>query len=277
MRHDRCGVCPWPPSCRRQRRGARARGRLADGGPLRQRARGIGRLAGDDRRRQRHAERIAHRHGALPLRQIGAMLLAVSQLAQPCGRHGGASRRGIDAHHAAWPVIDAPHGLRAVACQRGPAFRDRQGVEGRRQPLIGAITWLHLAAETPTQGALVCCAPRLDTREPVVALGEEAGEPYDGRLAETQALPMAMGREVVVQACGHTPFLEVRDHGWYVVDSFVGCCDFFAHPTSVTQCSFSRENSRETSVLRNNSTIVVSLFVSCRIVKKLMRLRVRSI
>ena len=98
-------------------------------------------------------------------------------------------------------------------------------------------------------GALGCAAPRLDTREPVVALGEDEGQPYDRRLAETHTLPMAIGREVVVQECGHTHFLEVRDDDWYVVYSFVGCCDFFAHPTRFTHCSFSSEKSREMSGL----------------------------
>jgi hypothetical protein len=127
------------------------------------------------------------------------MILAVSQLEQPFGRHVGSSRRGVDAHQAALQVIDTQHGLVEGAFKRAPAFRDGQVVEGRRQAIIGQITWFPLAAETPTQGTLVCFAPRLDTIEPVVALGEDEGQPDHRRLAETQALPMAIGREVVVQ------------------------------------------------------------------------------
>ena len=56
---------------------------------------------------------------------------------------------------------------------------------------------------------------------------------------------MAIGREVVVQSFGHAHFLEVRDDGRYVVDSFVDGSDFCAHPTSLTHFSFARENSRE--------------------------------
>src|SRR4029450_11706294 len=41
----------------------------------------------------------------------------------------------------------------------------------------------------------------------------------------------------------------MRDDGWYVVYSFVGCCDLFAHPTSLPQFSFSRDNSHELSAL----------------------------
>jgi hypothetical protein len=41
----------------------------------------------------------------------------------------------------------------------------------------------------------------------------------------------------------------MRDDGWYVVYSFVGCCDLFAHPTSLPQFSFSRDNSHELSDL----------------------------
>jgi hypothetical protein len=94
----------------------------------------------------------------------------------------------------------------------------------------------------------MCFAPRLDAIEPVVALGEDEGQPNDRRPAETQSLPIAIGREVCVQEFGHAHILEVRDDGRYVVYSFVGCCDLFAHPTSLTQFSFSRENSHEMSV-----------------------------
>ena len=74
--------------------------------------------------------------------------------------------------------------------------------------------------------------PRLDARKPVVALGEDKGQPHDCRPAETQSLPIAIGREVGVQEFSHAHFLEVRDDGRYVVSSFVGCCDLFAPPTS---------------------------------------------
>jgi len=41
----------------------------------------------------------------------------------------------------------------------------------------------------------------------------------------------------------------VHKDGWYVVDAFVGCCNCCAHPTSLTQISFSRENSHEMSAV----------------------------
>jgi hypothetical protein len=91
--------------------------------------------------------------------------------------------------------------------------------------------------------------PGLDVREPVVALGEDEGQPHDRRPAEAHALPMAIGREVLVQECGHAHALEVYDDGWYVVYSFVGCCDLCAHPRSLTPFAFSRENSHEMSAL----------------------------
>ena len=41
--------------------------------------------------------------------------------------------------------------------------------------------------------------PRLHARESVITLGEDAGQPYDRRPAETHSLPMAIGLEVCVQ------------------------------------------------------------------------------
>src|SRR6266571_8248998 len=95
-------------------------GGLADLGNLRQIERVVGRLAGDDRRRQRPAEGVEHRYGDVHLRQIGAMILAVSQLEQPFGRHVGPRRRHVDAHDAALQVIDAHDGLVEVAFKRAP-------------------------------------------------------------------------------------------------------------------------------------------------------------
>ena len=92
-------------------------------------------------------------------------------------------------------------------------------------------------------------APRLHAIEAVVTLGEDEGQPHDRRLAETQSLPITIGREVFVQEFSHAHVLEVHKDGWYVVDAFVGCCNCCAHPTSLTQISFSRENSHEMSVL----------------------------
>ena len=53
--------------------------------------------------------------------------------------------------------------------------------------------------DAPPEGALMGFDPRLDVREPVVALGEDEGQPYNGRPAEAQALPIAISREVLVQ------------------------------------------------------------------------------
>lgn len=220
-------------------------GDLADFGNLRQIERVVGRMAGYNRRCQRQAERIEHRHSDLHLRQVGAMILAVPELAHPVGRHVGRRRRGIDAHRAFLQVVDAQHGLIEFAFKRNAACSDAQVVEDRRQPIIGQVERFDLAADAPTEGAPMGCDPRLGAREPVVALGEDEGQPHDRRPAETHALPIAIGREVFVQEFGHAHFLEVRDEGRYVVDSFVDGSDFYAHPTSLTQFSFSRENSRE--------------------------------
>jgi hypothetical protein len=84
----------------------------------------------------------------------------------------------------------------------------------------------------------------------VVTLGEDEGQPHDCRPAKTQSLPIAIGREVCIQAFGHVHFLEMRDDRRDSVYSFMGCGDLLAHPMSLTHFSFSRENSREMSVMR---------------------------
>jgi hypothetical protein len=96
-------------------------------------------------------------------------------------------------------VVDAQHGLIEFAFTCDPAIRDTQIVEGRRQPIIGQVTWFDLSAEAPTEGTPMGFDPRLDAIESVVALGEDKGQPHDRRPTKTQSLPIAIGREVVVQ------------------------------------------------------------------------------
>ena len=96
-------------------------------------------------------------------------------------------------------VVDTQHGLIECAFKCGPVVSDAQVVEDYRQPIIGQVARFDLVADAPTEGTLMGFDPWLDAIEPVVALGEEEGQPHDGRPAETQALPIAIGREVSIQ------------------------------------------------------------------------------
>ena len=208
-----------------------APGALAAVGPLRQRQRVRGRLAGHARGRPRPAERIAPRPRARPLRQSGALGLAVPALAPPGGRHGGRGRRGVATDDAPLQGVDAPHGLREGACNRAPAGSDAESIEERRQPSLGEVARADHAADAPPAGARMGFDPRLDARAPMGTRGEHTGQPHHGRPAATHSLPRAMGRAGGVQDCGHAHVLEGRDDGRYGVYAFVGCCDFLAHPT----------------------------------------------
>ena len=202
-------------------------------------------MAGHDRHRQWQAERIEHRHGNLHLRQIGTMILAVSKLEQPCGRHIGCRRRGVDAYHASLQIVDTQHGLIECALKCGPVVSDAQVVEDCRQPIIGQVARFDLVADAPIEGPPMCFDPWLDAIEPVVALGEEESQPHDCRPAETQSFPNCHWSGSGYPIIRPRAFSEMRDDGRDVVYSFVGCCNLLAHPTSLTQFSFSRENSCE--------------------------------
>jgi hypothetical protein len=64
-------------------------------------------------------------------------------------------------------------------------------------------------------------------------------------IEETQARPIAIGREMFVDQFGHTHLQEKCDDDRNIVCSLVGDCDLFAHSTSLSQFLFSRENSHE--------------------------------
>src|SRR5262249_49134094 len=115
--------------------------------------------------------------------------------------------------------------------------------------IIGEVARADLDAAAPPERARMFFAPRLDTIEPVVTLGEDEGQPHNCRPAETPALPIAIGRNVCIQDFGHAHVLQIPDDRRDTVYAFVGCGDCFAHPTSLTQFPFLSENSREMSVL----------------------------
>ena len=127
------------------------------------------------------------------------MSLAVPELEHPFGRHVGRCRRRVDADDASLQVVDAQHGLIECTFKRDPALSDAEVIKDRRQPIIGEVARSDLAGDAPPEGARMFFDPRLDVREPVVALGEDEGQSHDGGPAETQALPIAIVREVVVQ------------------------------------------------------------------------------
>src|SRR5207253_4786691 len=119
----------------------------------------------------------------------------------------------------------------------------------RGQPIIGAIARLYLTAQTTTERLLVSGDPTLYVVENVVAFGEDEGQPDDDHLSETQASPIAVGREALINQFGHPHLKQKCDDDRNIIYSFVGCStDLSVHPTNLTQFSFSREFSRETSV-----------------------------
>src|SRR5206468_8673297 len=81
-------------------------------------------------------------------------------------------------------------------------------------------------------------------------LGEDESQPDDHHASETQARPIAVGREVLVYQGVHTHLFELREDDRDIVYSLVLDCNLFAHPTSVSQFSFSRDYSRERSACR---------------------------
>ena len=176
------------------------------------------------------------------------MSLAVTEWEQAFRRDAGRSGRGVDARYACLQIVDAHHTLIAFALAGAPALLHTQVVKHRCQPIVVQIAWLDLSADEPTARPLMRSAPRLDASESVVTLGENASQPEDRDPAETQARPMAVGRERVVQSWGHAHVLEMRDDDRYIIDALMGCSDCWMHPPSLSQFVFSRDNSLEMSV-----------------------------
>jgi hypothetical protein len=85
-----------------------------------------------------------------------------------------------------------------------PELGHAQVIQARRQPSIGAIARENFLAQGAPKRVLMRCDPRLHVREPMVAFGDNEGQPDHQHLPQTQARPMAIGGEVFVDQLGHT-------------------------------------------------------------------------
>src|SRR5207245_9016140 len=137
------------------------------------------------------------------------MILTVPKLGRACWRDEGRRGGAVHARHAWLQVVDASQALVEFALERGPACRDAQVVEHRRQAIIGAIAWLDSSADASTERPLMFFDPRFDAIESMVALGEDEGQPHDRHPSETHSRPIAVGGEMFVQYFGHAHVFEL--------------------------------------------------------------------
>ena len=122
----------------------------------------------------------------------------MTELEHSVRRHIGRDGRRIDARGFGVQIVDANACLVEFAFAFDPIVHHAQVIEPPRQPILSAIAWQDLLVQTATERLLMRCDPRLNVREPVVALRKNEGQPNAQHLPQTQARPMTMGREVFV-------------------------------------------------------------------------------
>jgi len=157
------------------------------------------------------------------------MITAQPKLGQAVWRHVGRNGRRLQAHVLGLQVVGADDRAVQFGLERLPVLVHAQTIEPGCQSIIRPIARLKFAAQTLRERHLVRGSPRLNLIEPVIGLRQDAGQPDDAHLAETQARPIAVGREMFVNQFGHAQLKQQRDKDRYIVNPFVDSRDIGAH------------------------------------------------
>jgi hypothetical protein len=129
------------------------------------------------------------------------VVFAVPKLEQPVGCHRpiAAGRGAIQTDLLRIQVVHPQQ----VPVQRGlktlPGRILAEGAQHIPQAIIAEIQGAHRLSGAATQCLQALLRPGLDVAQPVVAFRKDMGQPNRSRPPQAEALPVAMGREVLVQ------------------------------------------------------------------------------
>ncbi|MFI5337800.1 MAG: hypothetical protein ACHQ5A_13515 [Opitutales bacterium] len=107
----------------------------------------------------------------------------------------------------------------------------RQGPQDRREPIIGEIEPVDELAGALSQRGQVRQGPRLDLVEPMVALGEQMGEPERRGPAEAEPEPVAVDGKVPIQQLADPHPFHLGQEEREVVDPLDGERGRGGHPS----------------------------------------------
>ena len=97
-----------------------------------------------------------------------------------------------------------------------------QGAQDRREPIVGEIEPVDELGGTLPQRGQVGRGPRLDLVEPMVACGEQMGEPERRGPAEAEPEPVAVDGKVAIQQLADPHPLHLGQQEGEVVDPLDG-------------------------------------------------------
>ena len=133
--------------------------------------------------------------------------------------------------------IDPQHIPIQRRLERFPAGIVTQGEQDNLQPVIGAIPRLHRLPRAASQGPQPFLHPRLHVIQPVITLRQDVGQPDPGDPPQAEPLPVAVGREMLVQQRwqAHTLHLSLQERN--VVDSLIDDGQYLVYAESLPQSS----------------------------------------
>ena len=153
------------------------------------------------------------------------MVLAVTELEQsPVGTvpgREGADGGGVHSHGRRGQVIDPDQESVVLLLERRPDGGLGQRIEHVGQAIVVEILGPHRLAQAGREHLQAVGGPTLEVVEPMVAGGDDVGQPDAGDLAKGQgAGPIAVGGEMVVPQGGDLHALELSQQQRQVIDAF---------------------------------------------------------
>jgi hypothetical protein len=188
---------------------------------------------------QRQAQGIQGRQHDLELRQVRAVVFAVTKLEQTLCRHTpvATAARAVQAHAFRAQVVD-PHQLPDQGRLEGrPALIVTQDPQHHCQAVIGEIQALHRLTGAAAQCPQPLFDPGAHMVQPMIAARENVRQPDRHHVSQAQTLPVAVRRKLLVQQGGEPHALHLcLEHG-DVVHSLTVRCQHLSHTESLTHCA----------------------------------------
>ncbi len=186
---------------------------------------------------QWHSQRIQRCQHHFHLRLAFLLSLAMPQLEQAvrCDRPVAANRCAVQTRPLCAQVIHPQQALVQRALEVFPSFIVTQSTQNTPESVVAEVQGTHQLLGTASQRLQPLRCPRLDVVQSMIGLREHMRQPTHGHPSQTDPLPIAMGRKVLVHQRLYAHALLLRKQHRYVVDSFTDNGKLLGHAKSLPQ------------------------------------------
>ena len=134
--------------------------------------------------------------------------------------------------------IRPEQGRRAVLLKAGPAGVIAEQIQQMRQMIVAGIFPPGLRRKATADCQAMVFQPGFELVEPMIAFGQNIGQPKHAQLTGRQAPPVAVGRKVLVQQGVQLHVAHLGDQQGNIVNAFRSNRSVFGHSPIVPQSRF---------------------------------------